>query len=311
MSESKKGLFITYFFLILAMIFWGLSFVWYKQALLYFKPVSLVFARLVISFPLLALSAILLKRLKPIRREDIPLFLLLAFLEPFLYFLGEAFGMQYVSSTVAAILIATIPLFTSITAYYTLNEKLTKSNYLGMIISFAGVLAVIFSDGMHVTATRKGILLIMVAVFSAMGYGFLIKRISGKYNSLTIVSVQNFVGSIYFLPLFLIFDLHDVLSTNWSFEKLKPMLFLSLFASTFAYVGFIQGIRKLGVSKATVFANFIPVFTAIFAFFILGETLTLAKLLGIVLVVAGLILTQSVRKQKLKKPEDYIVNELY
>ncbi|MBN1116302.1 MAG: DMT family transporter [Bacteroidales bacterium] len=311
MKETNNGLGLTYFFLVLAMICWGLSFVWYKLALVHFRPISLVLARLIFSFPLLMLSALLMKRLNKINRKDIPNFMLLALFEPFLYFMGESFGMQYVSSTVASILIATIPIFTSVLAYFIYKEKLTANNYFGVMLSFAGVLIVIFADSRGFSASWLGILLMLVAVFSGMWYGFSIKRIGGKYNSLTIVSVQNLIGTIYFLPFFFIFDFNEVISKKWTFEMLLPMLYLSLFASTIAYIGFIQGLRKLGVSKATVFANFIPVFTAVFAFFILGEPITFFKIAGIILVIAGLIMAQASNRRRLKKPEEIILDERY
>ena len=214
--------------------------------------------------------------------------------------------MQYVSSTVAAILIATIPLFTSVGAFFILKEKLRLNNYLGIAISFIGVLAVIFADSSMLEATWKGIGFMLIAVFSAFAYGFIVKRISGKYNALTIVTVQNTIASIYFLPFLLIFDLNDILSQEWQLSMFVPVIYLALFASTFAYLGFIEGLRKLGISKATAFTNFIPVFTAIFAFIILGESITWIKVAGILL-----IMSQAVNKNKKRKPQDIVVDELY
>lgn len=310
MSTNKSNN-TTYILLTGAMLCWGLSFVWYKQALNHFGPISLVLSRLIVSLPLLIISAILLKRLKRIDKQDLPIFMLLAFLEPFLYFIGESTGMQYVSSTVASILIATIPLFTSVFAYFFMNEKLNRLNFLGIGISFLGVLFVIYADRENMQATYKGILLIMLAVFAAIGYGFIIKKVAHKYNSLTIVSTQNLFGAIYFIPVYFIFEHKEFIKTEWTFEMLASMLYLAVFASTLAYLGFIQGLRKLGVAKATVFTNFIPVFTALFAFIILKESLTLYKTIGIILAVCGLILTQTTRKKGKVKPEDEVVNELY
>jgi drug/metabolite transporter (DMT)-like permease len=311
MSKGKKDIFLTYLSLTISMICWGLSFVWCKQALVNIPPISLVLARLVISFPLITTAALSMKRLTKIARKDMSLFFLLAFFEPLLYFLGESFGMLYLSSTTASILIATIPIFTSIAAYLFLNEKLTVNNYLGMFVSFAGVLFVVFSDNGELDATWKGILLLMLAVFSAIGYGFLIKRISGKYNSFTIVSVQNLIGALYFLPFFLLFDLKQVSAIHWKFSMILPVLYLAVFASTIAYVGFIQGVRKLGISRASVFTNFIPVFTAIFALILLNESISFSKIIGIAFVVGGLIMTQASAKKTKTKTEEIIIDELY
>lgn len=310
MSQKLSNI-ITYLSLTAAMMCWGLSFVWYKQALSHFGPISLVLSRLVVSLPLVVISALLLKRLKRIEKKDIPTFALLAFLEPFLYFIGESSGMQYVSSTVASIIITTIPIFTSILAYFFLNEKMTPLNFLGVALSFMGVLFVVFADRENMQATYKGILLMLLAVFAAMGYGFVIKKIAHKYNSLTIVSTQNLFGIIYFIPIYFIFEHQDMVSKNWNFSMVKDMLYLAVFASTLAYLGFIEGLRKIGVSKATVFTNFIPVFTAIFAYILLQEPIGSYKIAGISLAICGLILSQTTRSRRKEKPEDKIVNELY
>lgn len=311
MKTKQSQNIASYLFLMQAMVFWGLSFVWYKQALIVFKPVTLVVLRLLISLPLLFVMAILFKRLKKVHRKDVPIFLLLAFFEPFLYFLCESHGMLYVSSTVASILIATIPLFTSIIAYFFLHEKLKAFNYIGMILSFGGVLLVIFSDGIYIGANIKGIAIMMGAVMSAILYGFIIKKIADRYNTLTIVTVQNLIASIYFLPVFLVLDFRDMQIQALNLESLLPLLYLAVFSSTFAYVGFIQGIKKLGVAKATIFTNFIPVFTAVSAFLLLGELISGLKVAGIVLVVLGLIMAQRSGTIKNKKSGDVIVNELY
>jgi drug/metabolite transporter (DMT)-like permease len=290
---------------------WGMSFVWYKQALENILPITLVLARLVISFPLLVVAGLLLNRLKTVKRKHIPLFMLLAFFEPFLYFTGESIGIQFVSSTMASILIATVPVFTSITAFLFFKEKLSIINYLGMVISFIGVLAVIFADSSEVSATWKGIFLILLSVFSAVIYGFLVKKVSGIYNPLTIVSVQNIIASFYFLPFFILFEYKDMLMIEWKKELIIPVLYLAIFASAFAYLGFIQGLRDLGVSKATVFTNFIPVVTAIAAFFLLKEELTWFKTTGIVFVVSGLALSQKKKPGRSFKKEIISIDELY
>lgn len=305
---------------------WGLSFVWYKQALINFKPITLVLLRLIISFPLLISALALLKKLKKIRLKDFYWFMLLAFFEPFLYFMGESIGMQFISSTLASIIIATVPLFTTIIAYFVYQEKLFFRNYFGMAVSFIGVIIVAASDfgvGDYTTTPKgmiksildntlsnsnlKGVGLIFISVFSAVFYGLIIKHIASKYNPLTIVTVQNSIGIFYFFIPFWFFEREFFQFSSLNLEMLKPVLFLAVLASTIAYLGFIQGLRSLGVSKATMFANFIPVFTAVFAYIILKENLSPFKISGIILVVIGLFLSQL---NKIGKKET-VVDELY
>jgi len=107
--QEKKWL--VYLALILAMIFWAFSFVWVKEVYLVYGPLTTVLFRLVIASGILLAFAFLTGKIVKIERKDYGTFVLLSFFEPFLYFMGESYGLMYVSSTVGAIIVATIPLF--------------------------------------------------------------------------------------------------------------------------------------------------------------------------------------------------------
>lgn len=283
----------TYCSLILAMGFWGMSFIWYKQAFPNFGPISIILIRLLISSPVLLVAAWLFKRLRMPRWKDLPAFFLLAFFEPLLYFLGESLGLLYISSTLAAILIATVPLITPFIGYYFFREKLTVNNYFGILVSFLGVLLVVYMEGGSGKAPWYGILLMLLAVLSTQGYAVFLKKLSTDYNALSILWFQNLIGGLYFLPLFLIFEAKEFNPAVLTFADFRPVLYLSFFASALAFLFFIQGIKKIGIVRAIVFTNFIPVVTAVFAFFILQETFRILKAGGILITIIGLFMTQA------------------
>jgi len=89
----KNTKILVYIAAVLAMLFWGYSFVWYKIAYLYYKPITVVFLRLIISSLLLMAYIKLSGKVERIEKKDLLLFILMAFCEPFCYFLGESFGM--------------------------------------------------------------------------------------------------------------------------------------------------------------------------------------------------------------------------
>jgi drug/metabolite transporter (DMT)-like permease len=282
----------VYLALVLAMLFWGLSFVWYKQAYPEFKPITVVLLRLIISSVLLLVTAILLRKLQLPRINELKYFFLMAFFEPFLYFIGESYGMKYVSSSLASILIATIPLITPFVSYYFYREKLTIRNYLGIIISFLGVILVIYVEGQIGSAPWFGIMLMILAVLSTQGYAILLKKLTEKYNAISIICFQNLIGIIFFLPVFLLFESGSV---NWSSYRLidyVPVLNLAVFASTLAFLFFIEGIKTLGISKTVVFTNLIPLVTVVFAVFMLSEAVPVLKAVGIILTILGLFMSQ-------------------
>lgn len=281
-----------------AMTCWALSFVWIKDAYSDFSPLSLVVTRLIGASILLLVIGTLTKKMQAIKQGDLKLFIGIAFFEPFLYFLGESFGMQQVSSTLGAVIISTIPLFTPLISYFMIKEKITIPNIVGIFISLAGVLIIVLRNDGSMTAPLSGILMLFVAVFAAIFYPVFLKPLAHRYTGTTIVAYQSIFGLIFFLPLFFIFEYSSFITTSFSSKSLIAAAELTVFASVFAFLFFTASVKNIGVMKSNTFVNLIPAFTAVFAFFILGESLTITKAMGIVIVITGLFVSQLKFKKK-------------
>jgi len=286
------------------MIFWSFSFIWFKVANETFNPVTIVFSRLVFSIILLSSYLMIKKKFVKIRKEDRKLFLMLALFEPFFYFLGESFGLTYVSATVGSVLISTIPVVATIGAWVLFRERLKVINYAGIIVSFIGIVVFVLDKG-ALTFNIKGLSLLMLAVVSASGYNLTLSRLVGIYEPVFIVNLQNTIGAILFLPLFLILDFRDLLGTTFSFNSLVPIIELSVFASCGAFILFAYSVRNMGITRANVFTNFIPIFTALFSFLILGDKLTIQNITGMMIVISGLIMSQINGRRK--KSDDAMI----
>jgi len=285
----------VYLAAVLSMLFWGLSFVWFKIVVTCYNPITIIFMRLIISGSLMIIFMLLTRSWQTIRRKHLKYFLLLSFSQPFCYFLGESFGLTMVSSTIASVVIATIPLFSPIAAYFMVKEKVNIYIIAGIIVSFAGILLMLLNPDLSLNASPKGVMLLFVAVFAAVAYSIIIRKISHEYNPVTIITHQNLIGAIYFLPLFLIFDLRHFLTVKPTPEIMLAMLQLAVFASTLAYVFYILAIKGMGMIRANVFTNLIPVFTGLFSFLILNERFTAIKIAGMILVMFGVLVSQSHR----------------
>ena len=297
--KSKSNNSLTYLLLIGAMLFWGLSYIWYKQVLDFIKPITLILSRLVISSVVMAVYLKVFKKIQPITKQNLKYFLLLALFEPFFYFICETYGLLYISSSLASIIISTIPLFTPFSAYIFFKEKLSVNNYFGLFISFVGVLTVILSDMQDYDFSIKGVILVFLAVLSTQGYIVILRKLSNDYSATVIVSYQNMIGAIYFIPLFLIFE-----KDYFNFQNIllcwKPLLGMSVLASSLAFMFFTKGVKELGMARANVFSNFIPVFTLIFGVILLGESVSYIKMVGVCITIWGLVMTQSVKFPRLK-----------
>jgi len=274
------------------MIFWSFSFIWFKEANKTFNPITIVFIRLLFSVILLTTFLVLTRNFMKIQKKDRKLFLMLAVFEPFIYFLGESFGLTYVSATVCSVLISTIPVFATIGAWLFFKERLKAINYAGIILSFIGVLIFILNKDGSISFNIKGLGLLLIAVIAAVGYNLTLSRLVGTYTPVYIVNVQNVIGAVLFLPLFIILDFKHFTETPLTFGMFKPILQLSVFASCAAFILFAYSVKNMGITKANVFSNCIPVFTALFSFILLGENLTFQNILGMAIVIAGLFMSQ-------------------
>ena len=166
-------------------------------------------------------------------------------------------------------------------------------NFFGIVVSVIGVALVIFHQGFDLVDVNPiGIAFLVLAVVSALGYSLIIKKMTDRYNVFSIVAYQNLIGIFYFLPLFFWLDFKHFIQVVPTWDVIIPLLNLGVFASTFAFIFFTYAIKNLGISRANIFTNAIPVLTAIFAYFILGEPLTLVKMIGISVVIFGLFLSQ-------------------
>jgi drug/metabolite transporter (DMT)-like permease len=299
----KQPVFKIYVAVILSMVCFALSFVWFKVANVSYGPLTIVLFRLVISSLLLYPFIKLSKRLVLPGKKDLKFLLLLALFEPFLYFMGESYGLQYMSSTVGAVLIATIPVVTPFATYLFYKEKITFRNFAGIVISFLGVTIVVYEIGTGLTAAPIGIILQFMAVLAAVGYSIVLYKISSKMNNLSIILFQNVFGALYFLPFWFFIERERFLNTSFDREGFVSIIYLAIFASTLAFIFYTYSIRHLGITKTSMFTNTIPVFTALFAWMILGDHITVQKMAGIAVVIGGLFLAQLKWKKRYKGPD--------
>ena len=281
-----------------AAFFWSFSFIWFKIAYLGYGPLTVVIFRLAISAVLISVIATFMKRLEMPAKKDMWLFVLMAFFEPFLYFIGESYGLIYISSTVAAVIVATIPLFSPLAAWFFYRERIKWMNAIGLLFSFLGVGLVVLNGSLQFDASPLGVGLEFMAVFSAISYSIVLRNLVGRYNTFTIIAWQNIIGVVLFLPIWLSVEFGDFVSKPFHPQAFRAIVFLAVFASTLGFVFFTQSIRQLGVNRSNTFINLIPVFVAILSFFILKDELGFQQIVGIVVVVAGLFLAQIRRKRR-------------
>jgi len=285
-----------YFAIIAAMLLWSLSFIWSKLAFNTYSPFTVLFFRLFIAAISLLIVSKAFGLLQKIKKEDYKILLLLSFFEPFLYFIGENFGLQYVSSSTASVLISTIPLFMPIVGFFFFKEAIRLNNILGVSISFVGVLFVVINKDFTVVGELIGFVFLFIAVLAALAYTIIVKRITYKYNAFTIVTWQNIIASFAFLPLFLFFDFNEFKNIGIFTNDFIYIIVLAILASNSAFLLYTYSFKYFKISQIGLFTNLIPIFTIMISLFIFDEQVDLVKYIGIGLVILGLYISEYKKK---------------
>ena len=283
---------ISHFTALAAMLIWGISYIWMKSLFIFLQPATILVVRLLISGLFLFVLLLITRKLEKIQKKHLPVFLLSAFFNPFLYFMGESHGLQRVSPTISAVIVATIPVFTPVFARIFLKERLSKLNIFGIVVSFAGVIIMLVTKDLSLTADPAGIMMLFGAVASAIVYGIVLKKLTLLYRALTIVWIQNIIGIFYFVPVALFKEFESLQTFQFQAEIVMPILLLGVFSSSLAFVFFTISVKNLGIARSNIYTNLIPVFTAIFSILVLSEMPDQKQWLGMALVISGVILSQ-------------------
>ena len=284
-----------------AIILWGMSYIWTDKLITLGIPIFyFVFVRIFMAGIILFLFNTAYARIKRIQRQDIPKFLLLAFFEPFIYFICETYGLKLTGSpTLSAMVIATIPIFSIGAGMIFFKEKINAVNIVGIFFSLIGIVMVAMAKGALGEHFIWGIVLLLIAVISEVGHASITKSLSGNYSSQIIVMYQFLIGSIYLLPMFIWKGVDGFsIETHLTPEVWYPIICLAVLYSSLAFSLWVSTIKNLGVAKSSIFSALIPVAAAIIAWVMGHEILNERQWTGIAISTFGVILSQYTASKK-------------
>lgn len=283
-----------------AITLWGMSYIWTDQLIALGIPVFyFVFVRILLAGVILFLFNTAYGRIKRIQKKDMPKFLLLAFFEPFIYFICETYGLKETGSpTLSAMIIATIPIFSIGAGIFFFKEKISMMNITGIMLSLVGIVMVAMSKGELGDNFIWGVILLLIAVLSEVGHASITKSLAGNYSSQIIVMYQFLIGSVYLFPLFIWKGIGDFdVNTYFTPEVWYPIICLAILCSSLAFSLWVSTIKNLGVAKSSIFSALIPVAAALIAWAIGHEYLNPRQWCGIAISTLGVILSQYTAKR--------------
>ena len=292
---------LVYIASLFAITLWGMSYIWTDKLIALNIPIFyFVFVRILLAGIVLFLFNTAYARIKRIQRKDLGKFLLLAFFEPFIYFICETYGLKLTGSpTLSALVVATIPIFSIGAGIIFFKEKVNFINIIGILFTLVGIVMVAMAKGELGKNFIWGVVLLLVAVVSEVGHASITKSLSGNYSSQIIVMYQFLIGAVYLLPLFIWKGLDGFsIQTHFTAEVWYPIICLSILCSSLAFSLWVSTIKNLGVAKSSIFSALIPVAAAIIAWILGYELLNSRQWIGIMVSSLGVILSQYTFKKK-------------
>ena len=301
---------MTYIALAGTIVFWGLSFIGTKIALTSFTPFVYVFFRF--SLASIFFAVLLLQRGFPkLSLSDHKKLFLTALFQPGLYFAFETTGLTYTTASKASIIISIVPIAVLLLARVVIKEKISSKSLFGILLSMIGILILVLGDpkfSMSFRGSMIGDLLILGAVVSAAFYMVFARDLGKRLSAIEITSFQMFYGTILFTPLFLL----NVQRIEWaqvSARSVGAIIFLVIFSTIIGFLFYNYALTQIPASRAAIFLNGIPVITAIGAWIILGERLTLLQGAGGLVVVLAVVLANMPDIGKKKAPVPTLCNQ--
>lgn len=296
---------MIYFKLLLTAIFWGGTFVAGKGLAGQVSPQAAAFLRFAIASAFLLILTIRHEGGLPVIRPVQAIYILLLGLTGvFAYNLFFFTGLTLINANRASLIIATNPIFISLCSALFFKEALTPGKLLGLLLSVAGAYTVI-TDGHPTAIFSSGIgmgeLAIFGCVVSWVSYSLLGKPLMKTMSALTAVCYSSLAGTLMLLVPALSNGLTGTL-TNSSLTVWGCLFYLGFFGTVLGFFWYYEGIRKIGPTKAGVFINFVPISAIVLSFLILDEAVTSSLLVGGILVISGVFLTNRAGKPKITPP---------
>ena len=292
----KQPKLLDYLLLVLLALIWASAFFNIKIATYSFGPVTIAFLRVFFG----AIPVLLLCYYKDIKIEafsqDWYWFALIGFINLVAPFFLIAYGIKSVQSNLAAILMSTTPLSSTVLGhFYTKNEKFNFIKTFGILIGFSGILY-LFSDNLLIDENNfiSALLILLGSTCYVIG-GVLTLKISKKKN-------ENVTGSILIWATIILIPLVSFTEQPWNLtprlDSTISVIYLGLVSTGMAWLLRFRILVNNGLIFQSQVSYLIPIFGTILSYIFLKELITTKVLISLIAVSIGIYF---VRKADYKK----------
>ena len=274
----------------LAVLFWGASFIATKYLLDELTPETIISMRLILAILFLLMIALFQKRDFSINLKSHTYILLLAIIAVFHLWI-QVTGLKFTTASNTGWIIGTAPIFMALLGLFFFKEKLNALKVTGIIIATFGLLLLVGNGNpTNIDLIKnKGDLLVLSSAFTWGIYSMVNKKISLNYSPVMTILYLFIMMAIIIIP-FTINNTAVNSVINLSGVGWISILFLGLLCSGVSYVIWAYALREMESAKVGAYLYFEPFVTVIAAWIFLNEDITLFMILSGLIITAGVYL---------------------
>ncbi len=283
-------------FLLLPVLFWGVSYIAIKVVLTELEPVEMISVRFLLAVPVL--YVIIKKKRLAVWPKAMHVKLVIAAGVIFLHFWVMATGMKETSASNTAWILTTAPIFIALLSWAYLKEPFTASQWGGLLLAAGGVVFLTYNGDLANLRwiNSRGDVIVLGSCVTWAFYTVGAREITAKVNPLVATFWMTAIAGLVFIP-------YTLLTSGYEkFLHLNPvtilsLVFLGVFCLAIAFWLWSEGLARANAAEVGVWLYVEPLFTVVAAAILLGESVTLWLAIGAILISLGVYVSEKLRSK--------------
>lgn len=200
-----------------------------------------------------------------------------------------------------ALIVSLSPILTALIVAFILREKLGVKRWTGIFMALVGV-SIIVTQGQLLNGWEAisqtfelGEGFMLLAVCSWVAYTITSRFALKGLSPIAATTYATLFGAL-FLSVGALFEIPQLTASMFNLTNMGAILYLGVFGTAVAFIWYSEGVKTIGPARTVVFTNLVPVFGVIFSALILSEPILPSMLIGGIIVVTGVFLTNHTRR---------------